>query len=939
MKISVIIPAYNAEKYLVETLESIINQTLDDYEVIVVNDGSQDNTINILREYENNYANFKVIDKENGGPSAARNAGIDVACGQYLFFFDADDILELDALEELYNTAISKRAELVIAGYDIFDNYKTTPVNDIKGLMMSEEIERYDERILQTFSLSNKLLKKNIIDKYNLRLPPISYSEDGAFLMNYVYHISKITGLNKVIFHYRRLNGQGNAITETISDSKVKDYIEAHRLILKSAQESILRDFPKYKTIEEVKENDAVLASYMNRIIYKELNILIRQFYSKFWKLEEETIGLIVEEIEDKLSMLDMKHISTIANENPDVYIFNMGKNKKEEVDKAFFTAVLYGDSENKEAFIECLTSITAQNLVGIKIVVPENMRNAIKEADMLYENLVFEKVSGENELFHRALDKANTRYIVFCDPKFVYANNAFKYIFKRFIKAKKDFLIELVYHTNYGDSQPVYLNRIAQESLNKGMDFQPELCMDNLLANKFFDVEFLKKCKIDIKESMISRLEYFYRKGCYAFYNDGIVLYDDLEETFLAYTGTEEAQQYVKKYFTEEPIDLNSKDILINPGEAYVKLLDFKPAIISEKIMLSAISRFTKKKIENQVLFVTIRKDGELEGNAKALYPYVKGAKVICAQKLPHNPFKMLKMLKLIATSKVIVTDDYVKYLRYFPLRPQQRVIQLWHACGAFKKFGQRGTNISIKSDMATHAQYNMVCVSGGYIRPIYADAFNVNMKKVRALGCPRTDDFFNEKLIEEKKTQIYNKYPELKDKFIIIYAPTFRDIGEGRTEFHPQIDFDRLSEKLLPNQEFIICPHPVMKNSIIPKKYPNIRVLRDFSTNDLMFISDMLITDYSSVIFEYALLKKPIVFYCYDLATYNRGFYLKYPEDLPGDVYETQEELEEFLTNTEKHAITEKYNVFVEKYMSGCDGQSCKRISDIINSYMEGK
>ena len=104
-------------------------------------------------------------------------------------------------------------------------------------------------------------------------------------------------------------------------------------------------------------------------------------------------------------------------------------------------------------------------------------------------------------------------------------------------------------------------------------------------------------------------------------------------------------------------------------------------------------------------------------------------------------------------------------------------------------------------------------------------------------------------------------------------------------------------------------------------------------------MFISDMLITDYSSVIFEYALLQKPIAFFCYDLSVYNRGFYLKYPEDLPGDVYENQEELEAYLTNPDKHIITDKYNIFVQKYMAACDGHSCERIAGLINSYMEGK
>lgn len=254
-------------------------------------------------------------------------------------------------------------------------------------------------------------------------------------------------------------------------------------------------------------------------------------------------------------------------------------------------------------------------------------------------------------------------------------------------------------------------------------------------------------------------------------------------------------------------------------------------------------------------------------------------------------------------------------------------------------KKFGQRGTNLSLPEDRATHAQYNLVCVSGENLRSIYADAFDVNYNKVKALGCPRTDDYFNKHLITKTKRKIYFRHPSLIGKSVLVYAPTFRDVGCDRSEFHPELDFDRLSKDLLPNQVLLICPHPVMKNDILPKKYKNIRVMRDFSTNDYMLISDMLITDYSSVIFEYALLRKPIAFFCYDLPTYDRGFYLNYPEDLPGDVYTNQEELTDYLTHPEKHILTNKMNSFVDKYMSACDGHSCERIANLINSYMEGK
>ena len=121
MKISVIIPAYNAEKFLVESLQSVVNQTIDDFEIIVIDDGSTDSTLDILKNYEKSYENFNVICQENAGPAAARNKGLDVAKGEYIYFFDADDVLELDALESLYATAHRRKSDLVIAKYDIFN--------------------------------------------------------------------------------------------------------------------------------------------------------------------------------------------------------------------------------------------------------------------------------------------------------------------------------------------------------------------------------------------------------------------------------------------------------------------------------------------------------------------------------------------------------------------------------------------------------------------------------------------------------------------------------------------------------------------------------------------------------------------------------------------------------------------------------------------------
>lgn len=351
----------------------------------------------------------------------------------------------------------------------------------------------------------------------------------------------------------------------------------------------------------------------------------------------------------------------------------------------------------------------------------------------------------------------------------------------------------------------------------------------------------------------------------------------------------------------------------------------------VQENKVLFLEMRFTKLSNSFELIYKALEESGEYDLKCSYVqFNFIRGREFTQ---------RVNEMLKELATAKYVFVDDASLILSSIPLRKETVAINLWHACGAFKKFGQRGTNLSLPEDRATHAQYNLVCVSGENLRSIYADAFDVNYNKVKALGCPRTDDYFNKHLITKTKRKIYFRHPSLIGKSVLVYAPTFRDVGCDRSEFHPELDFDRLSKDLLPNQVLLICPHPVMKNDILPKKYKNIRVMRDFSTNAYMLISDMLITDYSSVIFEYALLRKPIAFFCYDLPTYDRGFYLNYPEDLPGDVYTNQEELTDYLTHPEKHILTNKMNSFVDKYMSACDGHSCERIANLINSYMEGK
>ena len=118
----------------------------------------------------------------------------------------------------MFTRAVTKSADLVIGTYDVLNTYKLSAVHTLDNLVTLDDIDKYNTDILWTFSLSNKLFKRELIEKYTLRFPDISYSEDGAFLVQFLYRSSMITGLNQVIFHYRRYNEEDAPVSYTHLD-------------------------------------------------------------------------------------------------------------------------------------------------------------------------------------------------------------------------------------------------------------------------------------------------------------------------------------------------------------------------------------------------------------------------------------------------------------------------------------------------------------------------------------------------------------------------------------------------------------------------------------------------------------------------------------------------------------------------------------------------
>ena len=230
MKFSIIVPVYNVEKYLEECVNSLLNQNHKDYEIILVDDGALDNSPSICDNYAQNYNNIKVIHKENGGLSDARNVGINNADGEYLIFIDSDDyICDENFLKDVSRIVNEENSDLIIYGNKkIFEDNSVIEKIHYKAYENDEVINSLISQNYLKACAWDKIVKKEMIIENKLYFPVGRYSEDiewCARLLN-IIDFEKINILNKNVYMYRQ---RKNSITKTIKEKNIKDMIEMIR--------------------------------------------------------------------------------------------------------------------------------------------------------------------------------------------------------------------------------------------------------------------------------------------------------------------------------------------------------------------------------------------------------------------------------------------------------------------------------------------------------------------------------------------------------------------------------------------------------------------------------------------------------------------------------------------------------------------------------------
>lgn len=332
------------------------------------------------------------------------------------------------------------------------------------------------------------------------------------------------------------------------------------------------------------------------------------------------------------------------------------------------------------------------------------------------------------------------------------------------------------------------------------------------------------------------------------------------------------------------------------------------------------------------------------LWGNLKAIDDAVKARGLDKKYKIDYNfrkaagshqsTWSWVKLVYKLAKQDVIFVDDYVPIFGFLKLNKRTKLVQVWHAGEGFKavgycRFGKDGSPYPAGS---CHKQYDYVLTGSKKLVKVFAEVFGIEEEAFLPVGMPRLDGFLDEQHISEFKEGFYQEYPDLQGKKVIMFAPTYRGTGQKSAYYdYNWLDLKAIYDYCGEDKVFMIKMHPFVTVPIeIPEEYS--RRIVDFSSypniNDLYYITDLLITDYSSNYFEYSLLERPCLFFTPDRELYeiSRGVHRSVKDSAPGKVCDSFEEMMEALYK-EDFGV-EKIRQFVKDNFGEYDGKATERV-----------
>ena len=338
------------------------------------------------------------------------------------------------------------------------------------------------------------------------------------------------------------------------------------------------------------------------------------------------------------------------------------------------------------------------------------------------------------------------------------------------------------------------------------------------------------------------------------------------------------------------------------------------------------------------RVVLATARTD-RLDGNLLHLHDAIRRLRPEIDIALVLEPYsygllgklryalRLVRGTYLLRTSPLVVVDNAWLPVHVAPHGARTEVVQVWHAEGALKRFGvDTVAPLAEPERTFLHRHYDWVVTSGEASREAWSRAFRTPLDRVVALGSPRTDLFFDAAAMAAARARVLAAHPALEGRRVILYAPPFRGRGRGKRPGRG-LDARRLRAALPPDAALVIKTHPNLDRRLVATEGYDVVVDPRVDLNDLLVATDVLVTDYSSSIFDVALLRRPLVLLVDDLAEYERdpGLYVDFRTEMIGTQVEDTAGVIEAIANDRFDLAP--YDAFIERHLAACDGRASER------------
>ena len=410
-KVSVIVPVYNVENYIRDMLLSVQNQTFKDFEVILINDGSTDNSQDIIEEFCRADKRFKCYVQENGGVAAARNNGLAMATGDYVIFYDPDDYIPKNAIKKLYSAVLKNDADMAVGVMRERRPGECRYNASTIRLGRKKIIDKYDKDLLWSFSVCNKIFNRKMIIENGFSFEKLKHAEDALFLFNCIFAAKKIAGCNACVYEYKfRPFWESKSATQMMKKSYLEDVIIA----LDKIEVIISKNISSINN-EEYKMPKEFLDEFYIR--YLDISLFVG-YYRQFWMMEDGCLDIIKQKVLQIRNKISSQAWVKVSKKNRDLQLEKDIYDSQKLIDNALLTFVINSNvSEDNISLL--INSIYDQAMPSFKVILPISCREMIMNKKLYRDNMFFEDV--------HSIKNIDTNFVMYVDERFVFSKNSIR--------------------------------------------------------------------------------------------------------------------------------------------------------------------------------------------------------------------------------------------------------------------------------------------------------------------------------------------------------------------------------------------------------------------------------------------------------------------------------------------------------------------------------